>query len=83
MTRFELVIKMERIAFSNDNEKFPRTRSIQNVGSNRTNFVVTRPFLAGGISDFNCLLGVIHKPCGHGRGEGGFAKCPYYYISLI
>ena len=53
--RFELVIKMKRIAFSNDNEKFPRTRSIQNVGSNRTNFVVTRPFLAGGISDFNCL----------------------------
>ena len=26
--------------------------------------------------------GVIHKPCGHGRGKG-LAKCPCYYINLI
>ena len=25
----------------------------------------------------------IHKPCGLGKGEGGSAKCPYYYINLI
>ena len=27
-------------------------------------------------------LGVIHKPCGHGRGKG-LAKCPYNYTGLI
>ena len=32
-------------------------------------------------------IGVIQKPCGHGRWEraleGGLAKCPFNYISLI
>ena len=27
-------------------------------------------------------LGVIHKPCGHGRGRG-LARCQYYCISFI
>ena len=33
--------------------------------------------------DTYALKGGIHKPCGHGRGEGGLSKCPCYYISFI
>ena len=31
----------------------------------------------GRVTRFNTFLGVIHKPCGNGRGKG-FAKCPHY-----